>query len=167
MAALRVESRHLAAVIVLAWGGIALALVLQYWFGYEPCPWCTFQRLVYALIGLLALGAVVAKRARRISLWLSALVPALALAGAYAAWHQHAVAARSDSCALTLADRILGAMTLPELWPAMFEARARCDEANLPWLGIPFALWSLGLFITIAALGLSAFRTRSNNLFLK
>lgn len=49
----------------------------------------------------------------------------------------------------------------------MFEARARCDEANLPWLGVPFAIWSLTLFIALALLGLRVFRSRPPTLFLK
>jgi disulfide bond formation protein DsbB len=49
----------------------------------------------------------------------------------------------------------------------MFEATARCDEANLPWLGIPFALWSLGLFMVLLLIGLRAFRYRPPSMFLR
>lgn len=165
--ALRLDARALIAVAVIAWGAVALALLLQHGFGYEPCPWCTLQRLIYLLIGLAAALALLLRSARRFALATAALVPLAAIAGAFAAWHQHTVSARSDSCALTFADRFMGALWLPELWPAMFEARARCDEANLPWLGVPFALWSLAMFTLLAVLGLRAFRSRPPTLFLK
>jgi disulfide bond formation protein DsbB len=61
----------------------------------------------------------------------------------------------------------MGSFRLPELWPMMFEATARCDEANLPWLGIPFALWSLGLFMVLLLIGLRAFRYRPPSMFLR
>jgi len=164
---LRVDARVLVAVAVMAFGAVALALLLQHGFGYEPCPWCTLQRLIYLLIGLAAAIALLLRGARRFALAAAALVPLAAIAGAFSAWHQHTVSARSDSCALTFADRLMSALWLPELWPAMFEARARCDEANLPWLGVPFSLWSLAMFVALAVLGLRAFRSRPPTLFLK
>jgi disulfide bond formation protein DsbB len=75
----------------------------------------------------------------------------LSVAGVATAIYQHVVAARSDSCALTLADRVIGGLRLVEFWPAMFEATARCDEANLPWLGVPFALWGALTFLITAS----------------
>lgn len=164
---LRLDSRALSAVALLAFGAIALAVVLQHGFDYEPCPWCTLQRLIYLLIGLAAVLAMLLRRSRAVALAIAAIVPVASIAGAFAAWHQHSVAALSDSCALTFADRFMGALWLPDLWPAMFEARARCDEANLPWLGVPFALWSLAMFVLLAGLGLRAFRARPTTLFLK
>ena len=164
---IRVVPIPLIAVAVLAFGAVALAWVLQHQFGYAPCPWCTFQRLLYLLIGALALLAAGVHRRGTLAIALGASVPLLALGGVLAAWHQHTVAAQSDSCALTLADRVLGALNLPDLLPTMFEATARCDEANLPWLGVPFALWSLALFCILALLSLRAFRLRPHTLFLK
>ena len=164
---LRLDSRMLGVVVLLSFGAILLALVLQHRFGYEPCPWCTLQRLIYVLIGLAAGGAILLRRSRRVALAMGAIVPAASITGGFAAWHQHSVAATSDSCALTFADRLMGALGLPELWPAMFEARARCDEANLPWLGVPFSIWSLVLFVLLAGLGFRAFRSRPPTLFLK
>jgi disulfide bond formation protein DsbB len=166
-AQLRVEAGPLTAVALLAVIGVLIALVLQHAYGYAPCPWCSLQRLIHLLIALLALVALALRRQRRLASALAAGIPVLALAGSAAALHQHSVAAASDSCALTLADRVMGSFRLPELWPMMFEATARCDEANLPWLGIPFALWSLGLFMVLLLIGLRAFRYRPPSMFLR
>ncbi len=164
----RVEAGPLLAVTILSASGVAVALFLQWAYAYAPCPWCTLQRLLYLLITLCALvGLALRRRQRGLACAAAGMVAVLALAGMAAALYQHRVAAVSDSCALTLADRLMGALLLPDLWPLMFEATARCDEANLPWLGLPFALWSLGLFAVLLLLALRAFRYRSPPMFLK
>ena len=45
----------LGAMAVVCFGAVGLALVSQYRFDMQPCPWCTLQRLIFLLIGLLAL----------------------------------------------------------------------------------------------------------------
>ena len=77
-------------------------------------------------------------------------VLALAAAGmATALWH-HFVASSSTSCNLTLADRIMSASGLPGLLPDVFEARASCADAAVRLFGVPYQLWSLALFVTLA-----------------
>jgi disulfide bond formation protein DsbB len=49
----------------------------------------------------------------------------------------------------------------------MFEATARCDEANLPMLGVPYAIWSAVLFLLIAIASALAARYRPNHMFLQ
>jgi disulfide bond formation protein DsbB len=53
---------------------------------------------------------------------------------------------------LTLADRIVQATTLDVRLPLLFSATANCDEANVPLLGVPFAVWSMLIFAFIAFL---------------
>jgi protein dithiol:quinone oxidoreductase len=78
-------------------------------------------------------------------------VVALAAAGmATALWH-HFVASSSTSCNLTLADLIMSASGLPGLLPDVFEARATCADATVKLFGVPCQLWSLALFVTLAA----------------
>jgi hypothetical protein len=40
----------------------------------------------------------------------------------------------------------------------MFEATARCDEADRPWLGLPFSLWGAALFVVLGVGALVALR---------
>ena len=142
----------LAAVGLVAAGALVLAAYLQHVRGFEPCPWCVLQRLLVLLVALAAgIGALLpmgAGQSRAASAVAAAL---LSVAGFATAIYQHVFAARSDSCALTLADRVIGGLRLAEFWPAMFEATARCDEANLPWLGVPFALWGALTFLITAS----------------
>ena len=48
----------------LSFGSVAVALVSQYVFEMQPCAWCVFQRLLYILIGVCALGLTLASPTR-------------------------------------------------------------------------------------------------------
>ena len=146
-------------------GGVALvsvaavfsALALQYHHGMQPCPWCILQRATYLAIAGAALIALV-WRTRMGSHVSATLVALLAACGAAAALWQHFVAASAESCNLTLAERIISALTLDERWPEIFTAYASCKDAAVNLLGVPFEFWSLALFVAIGAAAVSAWR---------
>jgi protein dithiol:quinone oxidoreductase len=141
---------------------VGLALVLQHGFSMKPCAWCTFQRLLYLVLGVLLLIASRVVMARNPNLKtgvaLALVAELIAAGGLWAALHQHFVASASASCDLTLADRVIMAVDLDKLLPWLFKASAACDQANMPLLGLPFALWSalaFGLLMLIALLGIA------------
>jgi len=109
----------LALIGVVAIGALALAWVLQHRFDYQPCPWCVLQRLLVVAVVLIALMGSVMPGAwsPRVA---SSLTAVLSLSGAGVALYQHLVAARSASCQLTFADRIISTLGLADAWPAMF-----------------------------------------------
>ncbi len=138
--------RLLLAVLALAGvGAVLTAVALQYTFGMQPCPWCILQRVIYLAIALAALLGLL-WRTRAGTLASATLVALLAICGMAAALWQHFVAASSASCDLTLAERIVSALTLDERWPEVFTAYASCKDAAVDLLGVPFELWSLALF---------------------
>lgn len=136
---------------------VGVALVLQHRFDMRPCAWCTFQRLVYLVVAALALaGWALGGRPGVVRGF--ALATALASAGGlWAALHQQFVAAQTQSCAFTFADRTLMNLRLDEALPWLFLADASCSEANVPLAGVPFALWSATAFVLLAAGALLAF----------
>lgn len=146
-----------ALVAVGAFAAVAAALVSQHAYGMEPCPWCVLQRLVFVAIGAFALlglawrGAAGSRVAGTFGLMLAA-------GGLGAALWQHFVAARSPSCNLTLADRIVNATGLNALLPSVFEARASCADAAASLLGVPYEVWSGALFGAIGVLMVFALR---------
>jgi disulfide bond formation protein DsbB len=77
-----------------------------------------------------------------------------------ALWH-HFVTGSSTSCNLTLTDRIMSASGLPGLLPDVFEARATCADAAVRLFGVPYQLWSLALFVTLAAAAVGLLARRS------
>ncbi len=136
-------------VLVVSVGALVAALVSQHVYDMQPCPWCTLQRLVFcaiaafAVLGLVWRGAAGGRVAGTFALL-------LAFAGIAAALWQQLVAAKSASCNLTLADRIVGATTLDRLLPDVFEARANCADAAGALLGVPYAYWAAACFAVCA-----------------
>lgn len=131
---------------------VGVAYVSQHRWGMEPCPWCVLQRLIFLIIGAAGVLGWLA-RPRAIQRFSSGLMLLAAVAGTAAALYQHFVAAKSASCNLTLADRIITGLQLDRLWGDLFEPRASCADAAVKLLGVSFDFWSAGLFI---ALGVAA-----------
>ena len=156
--------RWLLGMALLCVAAVVTALVSQHGFDMQPCPWCVLQRLLFIVIGALALlAAWLPPRAPRAALASVALL--LALAGAMAALYQHFVAAKSQSCNLTLADRIVGGLGLDHLLPPVFQVTASCAEAAVDLLGVPYDFWSAALFALLAfGAAMAATRALRNNL---
>lgn len=130
---------------------LALAVTMQYGFGKQPCAWCVFQRLVFVAIAVVCGAGALLARARTAQIAAALLAGLLAAGGAVAALYLHFVASRSDSCALTFADKVIMALSLHEIAPWMFFAEAPCNLANPPLLGVPFALWAFTAFVAVGA----------------
>lgn len=129
---------------------VGAALFAQYALDMRPCPWCILQRLLFVAIAVVALLAA-ALRGRAVQKVLGSLAAVLAVAGIAAAVHQHTVAAKSVSCNLTFADKVLTALQLETLLPSVFGVTASCAEAAVDLLGLPFEFWSLAAFALIGA----------------
>lgn len=130
---------------------VGAALVSQYVYNMQPCPWCVLQRVVFLAIAIVALvGLVLPGALRRVAVLLLVLLTGC---GAAAALWQHYVAGNSASCNLTLADRIVGGLKLDEHLPEIFMATASCSDAKVNLFGLPYEAWSLALFALMGAVG--------------
>jgi disulfide bond formation protein DsbB len=157
-------SRKVLALLGLACAGaVGAALVSQHQFGMEPCPWCILQRLLFIVIAVVCLvaAALPSPPARRA---LAVLAVPVAASGVAAALWQHFVAAKSSSCALTLADRIVSGLGLDTRWPEVFEVRASCADAATTLVGVPYEFWSLALFALVGVLALACALSRRQRL---
>ena len=128
-----VPSRWLFAFVAVAsFGAVAAALVSQHVYGMDPCPWCVLERLLFVAIGIFALLGLAWRRpaGSRVAGTFALL---LAVAGFAAAMWQHFVAAKSASCNLTLADRIMTATQLDQLLARRLRsARQLCRRGSQP-----------------------------------
>ncbi|HWH84605.1 MAG TPA: disulfide bond formation protein B [Burkholderiaceae bacterium] len=152
-------TRVFAAVAAVCVAAVGAALVSQYKFDMQPCPWCVLQRVIFlAVAAVCVIGLIWRSASGRVAAGALALL--LALGGLAAALWQHFQAAASASCNLTLADRIVsGWLGLDALWPDVFSARASCAEAQVSLLGVPYDFWSAALFVLVAlALALGVLR---------
>ena len=142
------RSRTLLAIAVLCFGAVGVALLTQHVLDMQPCPWCVLQRLIFVLIGGVALTGLVWQSRLGLRL-LTLLLLALAGAGVAAALWQHFVAAASATCNLTLADRIVSGLQLDAILPPVFQATANCADAAIDVFGISYEFWSLALFVVV------------------
>ncbi len=143
-------ARWFAAGAALSLGAVGAALVSQHVFDMQPCPWCVLQRLIFVVVAAACgLGLVWSSAlGRRVAAGLALLASA---AGVAAAVWQNQVAAQTESCARTLADRIVNATGLDGLLPEIFQARASCIDAAVDLLGVPYEFYSLALYLVLAA----------------
>ncbi len=150
----------LSAIALLSLGAVATALVSQHVFDMQPCPWCVLQRGILVAIALACiLGLLWRSAAGRVVS--ASLVFLLAASGAAASAWQHFVAAKSASCNLTLADKIVSALKLDTLLPSVFSATANCADAAVNLFGVPYDFWALGLFAMLALMGVRQFAARA------
>lgn len=141
--------REALASAVLSLAAVGAALLSQHRWDMQPCPWCVLQRLAFVLIAAAGLATALSP-SFFLSRLLALLRALLALGGVAAAMWQHFVAAASESCNLTLADKILAWTTLDGLLPDVFQPRASCAEARVDLLGVPYEFWSAALFALLA-----------------
>jgi protein dithiol:quinone oxidoreductase len=133
---------------------LAVAVWMQHGAGVQPCPWCVLQRLEVVSIAALALAAFAFPWPVIVSRVFAAMIGMLAVLGAATALWQLLVASSQSSCDLTFADKFMAWTGLPERWPALFMPLGSCADAAVPLFGLPFELFSLGLFLVVFALGI-------------
>lgn len=147
-----------AAAVVVPVAAVGTALFTQHRLDMMPCPWCVLQRMIFLSIALAALpGVLLPGRATR---WPSGLLMlVLAVCGMAAALWQHFVAAASQSCAQTLADRVVRGSGLDEMLPEVFAPYASCADAAARLLGVPYEFYSLSLFTLLAVAAVGVLRS--------
>jgi protein dithiol:quinone oxidoreductase len=151
-------SRWLLFMALLCMTALGLGLVAQHQFDMRPCAWCVLQRGIYLLLACsLAVAAMAHRGPQKITVAFCLL---LCLSGVVSALYQHQVAAQTLSCKLSVADKIISALALEELLPSVFGVMATCADAQVTVMGVPFALWSLGLFIALGCGCVGILRTR-------
>lgn len=151
----------LTAIAFLSFAAVGAALFSQHVLAMLPCAWCIFQRLLFILIGAVAVtGAVIGWRPVRRGAMIVVLLTSLI--GIAAAWHQWTVAAKSFSCDQTLADRIVAGSGLDAAVPWLFGIYATCMDAAVSVLGLDFAVWSLALYAVFAVASLIGLRASKN-----
>ncbi len=142
-------------VAILALFSVGVALVSQYQYDMRPCPWCILQRLIFLVIAALCIAAaLVRSRPAQVGLAIAAVLACVA--GMAAALYQNLVASKLESCALTLADRILTALNVEAWWPWLLAVQGSCADGAVELLGLPYELWSLALFGVLGVLLVTA-----------
>lgn len=143
---------------LLALASVGLALA-GWWIGelmrLQACPLCIFQRLLYLLIGVIALVGALLSGWRRLWGALIALVSGGGAATAgYQSWLQYAPQTGME-CGLgepTLIERIVDWFGVR--WPDMFMATGFCSSKEWVFLGLSLASWSALVFLVLLLTGI-------------
>jgi disulfide bond formation protein DsbB len=133
-------------------GLVAVGMAMQNLFRLAPCPLCIFQRLLYLVIGGLALLAMLVPAAR---LGWAGLIAGLAGLGAavagYQTWMQ-AFPELATECGYAdpnVIERLVDWLGME--WPSMFLATGFCSSRDWVFLNLSMANWSLVIFLGIVA----------------
>jgi disulfide bond formation protein DsbB len=131
-------------------GLFAFSLALQGMLRLAPCPLCIFQRLLYLVIGALALAGFLLPVARL--LW-SGAIGVMALLGvgvaAWQTWMQQ-FPELAPACNFTdpnLIERLVDWLGMHA--PSLFLATGFCSSIEWSFLGLSMANWSLLIFLGI------------------
>lgn len=142
-------------------GLVVAGLELQQLYRLAPCPFCIFQRLLYIVIGLVALLGVVLPAGR---LPWAALIAALAAGGAavagYQSWMQ-AFPHLATECGYsdpTLIERLVNWLGMQ--WPSLFLATGFCTSREWELLGLSMANWSFLVFLGIVGYAVLLMRSK-------
>jgi len=138
-------------------GGLAFALYLQHFKGFEPCPMCILQRYALAAIGLTALVAAIHGPTRGLALKAYAvLVVLFALVGGGTAirhsWLQHNPPA-TQSCGQEL-EFYLQNFPLAQALPKIFQGTGDCVAVKWRFLGLSIPEWALVWFVIFTAVAI-------------
>lgn len=146
----RYADRLLLLTAMLGVAGLLIALISQHVFDMLPCAWCVFQRLLIAVVVVLALLALAWRSRRRFSAGIAALAALTSGGGMASAIYQNQVAAHLASCDQTFADRFMTASGLDAHLPAVFGIWASCADAKVDLIGVSYDVWALLLFAVLA-----------------
>ncbi|MCC2655093.1 MAG: disulfide bond formation protein [Panacagrimonas sp.] len=133
-------------------GGLAFALYLQHFKGFEPCPMCIFQRVAMAAAGaFFLLGAIHGPKGG--GRWVYASLAGLgAIGGALIAarhvWLQNLPADQVPACGPTL-DYLLGMLPVMEVVQMVLKGDGNCAKIDAQWLGLSLPTWTLVAFIAL------------------
>jgi protein dithiol:quinone oxidoreductase len=144
---------------------IGFALYSQFQWRLNPCPLCIFQRIAFAVLGLVFfLGALIAPKgaAGRRVFGVLALIPALAGAGIAGrhVWLTHLPPDQVPSCGPPL-EFLMDANPLTEVIRKVLTGSGECAKVDWTFLGLSMPAWSLFWFVLLTLLVLAAaFRRR-------
>lgn len=143
-------------VSIFCFGVVGAALVSQHMYGYQPCAWCVFQRVIFLSIGALSFFGFITK----VNIVTPIISIALACVGQFVAVYQYFVASKSFDCSLSFAEKFITGLSLDKVLPGMFEIRAMCADAVEPLFGMNYTIWSYLAFLLAAILSIVAYINR-------
>lgn len=138
-------------------GGLGFALYLEHFRGYEPCPFCIFQRVAMLAAGLVFLLAAL-HGPRAWGRWVYAGGATIASGvgigiAARHVWLQSLPEDQVPACGPTL-QYLMDMLPLQEVVATVLRGDGNCTKIDAAWLGISLPGWTLVAFVGFAAYAL-------------
>ncbi|MFQ5763807.1 MAG: disulfide bond formation protein B [Rhodospirillales bacterium] len=140
------------AILAAAVGALGTAYTAELGLGIEPCPLCLYQRIPYAVAGMLALGALLAPRGGARAAAVAAAGAVFAAGAAIAFYHvgveQHWWASAAACGAGGAAPE---PKTVDELRALLQAVPAKaCDELDWTLFGVSMATYNVAVSLALA-----------------
>ncbi len=137
-------------------GALATAYTAQYAFGLEPCILCLYQRVPYALAGVLGLGALLlpnGEKEEQARAWAVAACGLVFLTGAGIAFYHVGVEQHwwvSAACGVSGGSEV--PKTVEDLRQMLTEKPPKaCDDVDWTLFGLTMATYNIGASLALAA----------------
>lgn len=135
---------------------LATAYAAEYWGGLEPCPLCLYQRVPYAVVGVLMVPALLARDERRVvSVLLALAAVAFFVNGGIAIYHvgvEHhwwaSAVCADDAPPIATIEDLRKALSRPPPKP--------CDTVDWTLFGISMASYNMVVSLGLTALAFGA-----------
>jgi len=136
---------------------LGFGLYLEHVQGLEPCPLCSFQRIAYIVITVIALIGAIHNPQNVIRIVYNVLLIITALIGAGIAgrqtWLQHLPPELVPECGPGL-EYMLEVFPFGEALKMILSGSGECAEVHWRFIGFSIAEWSLVCFATIIIVSL-------------
>lgn len=136
-------------------GGLAFALWLEHYRGFDPCPMCIFQRVAMLAAGLFFLLGALHNPSGNGRWFYAGFADLAAIVGALIAgrhvWLQSLPPDQVPACGPSLA-YLLEDMGLPlmEVVQMILKGDGNCAKIDAQWLGLSLPLWTMIAFIALS-----------------
>lgn len=144
---------------------LTAAVYLQATKHLAPCPLCVGQRIIYWLVGLVALIAFLHDPKNVTRRWYAVVLALLSLVGVAIAlrqeWIIHFAHTAGCSSQISVEEKILNSLPLATWWPGMFAAEGDCARVTWKLLGLAIPEWSLLGFVFLGVMAVYASRDKS------
>jgi len=132
---------------------VAIALVLEWVGGMEPCPLCVFQRIAFIVMGVVLLAGMVVPGRSVAALTVLACLGGIGLAGRHL-WLQSLPADQVPACGPGL-DYLLGVFPVTEVITLVLSGSGECAAVDRV-LGVSIPAWTLLTYGVIGVLAVAA-----------
>lgn len=142
------------------------AIYIEHAVKLEPCALCIFQRIIFALLGLLFLIGSLIKLQQPIRRYYHLFTAVVALGGAYLAgkqiWLTHLPPEKVPTCGASL-KALFNILPAHKAIFVALQGSGSCAKVTWRFLGFSIPSWSLLFFVLLTALAIwQAFRNKKS-----